>query len=100
MGFFFFGGGGLTFADLWVVDGKSWVAVETWLTLLALAASRVVQTVVADATADASRQLVNGRVEVAGARMAVAVALYDTNADMFVSQTNTHNELCSSGKCS
>ena len=97
----FLGGGQrLTFADLWVVDGKSWIAVETWLALLALAASRVVEAVVADATADTSRQLVHGRVEVAGARVAVAIALYDTNAEMFVSQTNTHNELCSSGKCS
>ena len=71
--------GRLTLADFGVVDGKAWVAVEPRQTLVALASARIVQTVVAHSAAHATRVLIHGRVEVAGARVAIAVALCKGN---------------------
>ena len=56
-----------------VGDGSVWVVVEERLALLAVVPHRVVLAVVADAAADATRRLVDGRVEVTPRRVTVTL---------------------------
>ena len=65
----------LTLAAGRMLDGQVGVAVVARFTLLAVLALRVVQTLVTDAAADATRRLVDGRVEVTARRVAVTLAL-------------------------